>query len=132
MVCGMIYTRTRSPEAYSILEIMIVVAIIGLLVALGMPAFVKARKTTQAQRILNDVRQLDTAICQWALENGKQDGDLIVGNETVLSTYLKAAWPTSDMLGNNYRIGNVGTNQIAISPLTKSALDGSNVDWGAF
>lgn len=132
MVCGMIYTRTRSPEAYSILEIVIVVAIIGFVAALAIPAFVKARKTAQAQRILNDVRQLDTTICQWALENSKQDGDPIAGNETALSSYLKAPWPSSDVLGNNYRIGTVGTNQIAISPLTKSALDGSNVDWGAF
>jgi len=128
----MIHTRIRSAVAFSLLEIMIIVAIIGLVAALAIPSFVKARKNAQAQRILNDVRQLDTAICQWALENNKQDGDPIAGNETALSSYLKAPWPTSDVLGNNYRIGTIGTNQIAVSPLTKSALDGSNVDWGAF
>jgi type II secretory pathway pseudopilin PulG len=124
--------RVRSKMAFSLLEIMIIVGIIGLMVGLAIPAFVKARKISQAQRVLNDVRQLDTAISQWALENGKRDGDSITGNEIALSSYLKAPWPTGDVLGHPYSLGTVGTNQVTVSPLTKTALAGGNIDWGPF
>jgi len=56
---------------------MIVVAIIGLLAALAIPGFVKARKQSQGRRILNDARQMDAAIDQWALETGQTDGNAI-------------------------------------------------------
>ena len=63
-----------SRAAFTLVEIMIVVAIIGLLVALAIPGFVKARKQSQGRRIINDCRQMDAAIDQWALENGQTDG----------------------------------------------------------
>jgi type IV pilus assembly protein PilA len=111
-------------------EIMIVVAIIGLLAALAIPGFVKARKQSQGRRILNDARQMDAAIDQWALENGKKDGDAVVTSGA--ATYLKTAWNANDLLGNAYSLGSVGTNQIAISSTTKTALSGVGIDWGAY
>jgi type II secretory pathway pseudopilin PulG len=109
---------------------MIVVAIIGLLAALAIPAFVKARKQSQGRRILNDCRQMDSAINQWALETGQTDGNTI---DTVASqTYLKTTWNSVDLLGNAYALANVGSNQITISSTTKSALDGVGIDWGAY
>ena len=80
-------TLTRDNRGFTLVEIMIVVAIIGLLAALSIPAFVKARKQSQGRRILNDCRQMDSAINQWALETGQTDGNSI---DTVASqTYLK-------------------------------------------
>jgi prepilin-type N-terminal cleavage/methylation domain-containing protein len=120
-----------SRAAFTLVEIMIVVAIIGLLAALAIPGFVKARKQSQGRRILNDARQMDAAIDQWALEKGKKDGDPI--NTTEAATYLKGAWPSTDLLGNAYDFSaGVGSNQVKISATTKAALAGVGIDWGPY
>jgi len=121
---------TRKNQAFTLVEIMIVVAIIGLLAALAIPGFVKARKQSQGRRILNDARQMDAAIDQWALEKGKKDGDAVTTSEA--ASYLKGSWKDVDLLGNSYTVSNVGSNQIQINATTKSALDGVGIDWGQF
>lgn len=118
-------------SAFTLVEIMIVVAIIGLLAALAIPGFVKARKQSQGRRILNDCRQQDAAIDQWALETGQTDGASI--NTTSCATYLKTAWKTTDLLGNTFGGSNVvGNAQIQVSTATKSSLAGVGIDWGAY
>lgn len=57
------------------MEIMIVVAIIALLAAIAVPGFLRARKRSQASKILNDLRMIDAAVDQYAIENGKKTGD---------------------------------------------------------
>ena len=117
-------------SAFTLVEIMIVVAIIGLLAALAVPGFVKARKQSQGRRILNDCRQMDAAIDQWALENGKTDGATI--DSVGAATYLKTGWKTQDLLGNGYALTVVGSTQIAVNTTTKTALVGVGIDWGAY
>ena len=56
---------------FTLVEIMIVVAIIGLLAAIAIPNFVKARATSQANACINNMRQIDSAEQQWALEKGQ-------------------------------------------------------------
>lgn len=109
---------------------MIVVAIIGLLAALAIPAFVNARTQSQGRRIMNDVRQMDAAIDQWALNNEITDGSVI--DSVGASTYLKTAWNTVDLLGNAYNITVVGSTQISINTATKTALAGVGIDWGNY
>lgn len=123
---------TDKAAAFTLLEIMIIVAIIGLLAVLAVPTFIKARKVSQGRRIVNDARQQDNAINQWALDNGKKDGDTVAGNEVMIQMYLKSPWKSIDLLGNSYAVGSVGTNQFKISDATKSALDGVGIDWGAY
>ena len=124
-------SKIRSNKAaFTLVEIMIVVAIIGLLAALAIPGFVKARKQSQGRRIINDARQLDAAIDQWTVEKGKKDGDAIVTAEA--ATYLKTGWSDTDLLSNSYSFGLVGSNQVQISTSTKSALQGVGIDWGAY
>ena len=117
-------------SAFTLVEIMIVVAIIGLLAALAVPGFVKARKQSQGRRILNDCRQQDAAIDQWALETGQTDGATI--NTTGAQTYLKTTWKTQDLLSNSFTVNTVGTGQIQISTSTKSSLANVGIDWGPY
>ena len=120
----------KDNSAFTLVEIMIVVAIIGLLAALAIPGFVKARKQSQGRRILNDARQMDAAIDQLALETGQTDGNAI--NTTSAATYLKTAWKSNDLLNNAYGVTVVGGTQMSIAAATKTALAGVGIDWGAY
>jgi prepilin-type N-terminal cleavage/methylation domain-containing protein len=61
--------NTSKKAGFTLVEIMIVVAIIGLLAAIAIPNFVKARTTSQANACINNLRQMDGAMQQYALEN---------------------------------------------------------------
>src|SRR5216117_1725405 len=61
--------RTSRKSGFTLLEIMIVVGIIGLLAAIAIPVFVKARTTSQANACINNLRQMDGAMQTYALEN---------------------------------------------------------------
>jgi prepilin-type N-terminal cleavage/methylation domain-containing protein len=122
----------KSRAAFTLVEIMIVVAIIGLLAALAIPGFVKARKQSQGRRIINDVRQLDAAIDQWALEKGKTNGAALSPTSEIASYLKTGTWPTNDILGNAYSFGVVGTNQVMINQASKDALANVGIDWGGF
>ena len=63
--------RASKNSGFTLVEIMIVVAIIGLLAAIAIPNFVKARTTSQQNACINNLRQYDGAVQQWALENKK-------------------------------------------------------------
>jgi prepilin-type N-terminal cleavage/methylation domain-containing protein len=123
-------TIKRCSKGFTLVEIMIVVAIIGLLAVLSIPAFIKARKQSQGRRILNDIRQMDAAIDQWALETGRKDGDTI--NVAEVSLYLKTPWQSDDAAGIPYVLATVGPQQITISNATKQALSGAGIDWGGY
>ena len=117
-------------QAFTLVEIMIVVAIIGLLAALSVPGLQRSRMRSQGYRVINDARQADAAIDQWALETGQINGNPI--STPTASLYLKGSWPTNDILGNSYSYTVVGATQVLISATTKSALSGVGINWGNF
>lgn len=94
----------KNRKAFTLVEIMIVVAIIALLAAIAVPNFLRARKRTQATRILEDLRILDHATDHYALETNKPAG--FNPTMTDLKSFLKTGTPLyntgADMFGNPY------------------------------
>jgi prepilin-type N-terminal cleavage/methylation domain-containing protein len=122
--------QVRARTAFTLVEIMIVVAIVGLLATMAIGSMVKARKQSQGNRILNDVSMLDDAITEWAINANAKDGDPI--DWTTVATYLKKPIVFSDILGNPYEWNTVGSNQIGLSWNTKAELAGVGIDWGLY
>jgi type II secretory pathway pseudopilin PulG len=113
-----------------LVEIMIVVAVVGLLAALALNSMAKARKQSQGRRIINDVRILDAAITQWALDTNQRDGASI--DWTTVGTYMNHPPSFFDILGNPLSWSTVGSNQIGISWNTKAELANVGIDWGPY
>src|ERR1700736_1588341 len=72
---------------FTLVEIMIVVAIIALLAAIAVPGFLRARKRSQASKVLNDLRMIDAAVDQYAIETQKTTGATVAVSDW--TNYLK-------------------------------------------
>jgi prepilin-type N-terminal cleavage/methylation domain-containing protein len=73
----MLTKLNRKHAGFTLVEIMIVVAIIALLAAIAVPGFLRARKRSQASKILNDLRMIDAAVDQYAIETNKKTNDVV-------------------------------------------------------
>ena len=97
-------TIFRSRSAFTLVEIMVVVAIIALLASIAIPTYGRARKRGQATRTLEDLRLLDYSLDRWAIEMNKSVGDVATLSD--LRPYLKPgsslAVQGADVLGNSY------------------------------
>ena len=96
--------NTKQPHAFTLVEIMIVVAIIALLASIAVPNFLRARKRSEATRVLEDLRVLDNATDEYAIENNKTGG--MNPNFTDLKNYLKTGTVLyntgADLFGDSY------------------------------
>ena len=96
---------------FTLVEIMIVVAIIALLAAIAVPGFLRARKRSQATKILNDLRMIDSAVDQYAIETGKKTGDSV--DITDWTNYVKKDTllynSGADVYGDSYSVQLVDT-----------------------
>jgi prepilin-type N-terminal cleavage/methylation domain-containing protein len=91
-------------SGFTLVEIMIVVAIIALLAAIAVPGFLRARKRSQAAKVLNDLRLIDAAVDQYAVETSKSTGSTVA--VTDWTNYLKkdtTLYTTGqNLFGENY------------------------------
>ncbi len=112
-------TRPSFARGFTLVEIMIVVAIIALLAAIAVPNFLRARKRSQATRCLEDLRILDNALDQYAIETNKTSG--FNPSFADLKNYIKTGTPLysmgdNDLFGNSYGTYTVDTApKIAVS-----------------
>lgn len=130
----MLSNLRKDQGGFTLVEIMIVVAIIGLLAAIAVPSFIRARKRSQGTTVLNECRQIDGGIDQWALENNKTSGDPVTWAD--ITPYLKAGTRLAnsngtDLLGNSFPLGEVGSG-VTIDQDTYNAFSGVGISWGPY
>lgn len=114
---------TKKHAGFTLVEIMIVVAIIALLAAIAVPGFLRARKRSQASKILNDLRLVSAAVDQYAIETSRKTGDPV--NVADWTNYIKKdtnLYSTgNDLFGNTYGAQAVDSMP-GVPPSTKAAL----------
>ena len=79
--------KLNTSSGFTLVEIMIVVAIIGMLASIAVPSYVKARDNSQQKACINNLRQIDGAAQTWALENKKSSTDTYT--ISMLTQYIK-------------------------------------------
>jgi prepilin-type N-terminal cleavage/methylation domain-containing protein len=102
-------TTIRKKGGFTLVEIMIVVLIIGILLAIAVPNFMKARDSSRTKACLDNLRQIDSAKQQAAMDLKLQNTDTPTQNQ-LQPTYIKA-WPVEPQ-GGTYTIGDMSTNPI--------------------
>lgn len=105
--------KARAERGFTLVEIMIVVLIIGILLAIAVPNFVRARESSRAKACVANLKQIDAAKEQWAMDFNKKDGDACAMSNLTTEgqqshQYLKST--PSCPSGGNYTVGNIGTN----------------------
>ena len=114
-------------KGFTLVEIMIVVAIIGLLAAIAIPSFLKARETAQKNACINNLRQLDSAKNQWAIETGQQSSATPTWDNC--APYIKdgvakmfCPADTTKSSTNSYTIGSMTNNPVCKIDATNHVL----------
>jgi len=99
----MIHKNSKT-RGFTLVEIMIVVAIIALLASIAVPNFLRARKRSQATRILEDLRIIDSALDQYAIETNKISGmhPVFADVKNYLKTGTTLYNSSTDIFGNSY------------------------------
>ena len=120
---------------FTLVEIMIVVVIIALLAAIAVPGFLRARKRSQASRILNDLRMIDSAVDQYAVETNRKTNDTVA--VTDWTNYLKKGSLLynngKSLLGSSYGPQTVDTiPQVPPSDLAVLSDVASNGFWSPY
>jgi prepilin-type N-terminal cleavage/methylation domain-containing protein len=131
----MLKKLTTKRGGFTLVEIMIVVAIIALLAAIAVPGFLRARKRSQASKIINDLRLIDSAVDQYAIETAKKTGDPVAVSDW--TNYLKkdtVLFATGqDLFADDYGVQTVDTH-VSVPAQAKANLSDVTDDafWSPF
>jgi len=131
----MLKKLTTKRGGFTLVEIMIVVAIIALLAAIAVPGFLRARKRSQASKIINDLRMIDSAMDQYAIETSKKSGDPI--NTADWTNYIKkdtVLFATGqDLFGDDYGPQTVDSHpSVPANAMTNLSDVTDNTFWSPF
>ncbi|HWA84502.1 MAG TPA: prepilin-type N-terminal cleavage/methylation domain-containing protein [Fimbriimonadaceae bacterium] len=102
--------RFKKSRGFTLVEIMIVVLIIGILMAIAVPNFIKARESSRRNSCIANLKQIDSAKEQWAMDNHAATGATVQMSD-IAGTYMKGA-STGPVCpgGGAYTVNNVGTD----------------------
>ena len=118
--------RTSRKSGFTLVEIMIVVAIIGLLAGISTPRFVKARDTSQLNAIINNLRIIEESKDAWALET--RSGSGVLPTATDLADFFKGLAMPKPVRDETYNINPVGTPATATLIMSLGSIPpGGNV-----
>ena len=140
----MLQNIRKSRGGFTLVEIMIVVAIIALLAAIAVPGFLRARKRSQATSILNDARVIDGAVDQYAIENNMKGSAKVTAqniksffkpNTRLYNQAATSGATLTDILNNNYSYSTFdGGVQVDSNTTANFAdvIDNASSFWGAY
>jgi len=107
----------RKRSAFTLVEIMIVVLIIGILLAIAVPNFIRARESSRSKACIANLKQVDSAKEQYAMDNKLTTNDASVASDPLTMTGSSLVGATSYIKnavvcpsGGAYTAGNIGVN----------------------
>jgi len=114
--------KMRDRKGFTLVEIMIVVLIIGILLAIAIPNFIKARETSRTKSCVSNLKQIDAAKEQWAMDNKQPEGAACTAAD--IDPYIKGGVPTQCPAdsASGYDVNAIGTNPTCQSGITGHTL----------
>ena len=112
--------KTSRKGGFTLIEIMVVVAIIGLLAGISTPRMVKARDTSQLNAIISNLRIIEESKDAWALENRTGSGALPTATD--LADFFKGLTMPKTVRDETYNINAIGTNATATIVMSLGAI----------
>ncbi len=114
----------RGRSGFTLVEVLLIVTIIGLLASIAVPNFLRARQRSQATMILQDLRMIDVAVANYALENSKIENDSVTWDD--VKRHIKDGTKLAesggfDLFGNPFYVSTIG-GDIELSDATFQAL----------
>lgn len=97
--------KNQKKQGFTLVEIMIVVMIIGLLAAIALPSFQKARDEAREKSCINNMRLIEAAKDQYAIEANLASGDAVSGD--IINGYMKGGNYETCPSGGSYTLNNV-------------------------
>ena len=107
--------KANQSAGFTLVEIMIVVAIVGVLAGISTPNLIKARDTAQINSIISNLRQIESIKEQWALENRQGNGATPV--EADLTPFFRGNQMPSAYVNETYTINPIGTPAVAVTQI---------------